>query len=145
MISLKEIHRDNLDVVIKLKVKEEQKNFVASNVYSIAQAKAQPELIPLAIYQEETVVGFIMYCMDTEDKEYWIYRLMIDEAYQSKGFGRNAMEQVILKIKEDQSHHIIYISFEPENIGAKSLYESLGFIPDGRNIDGEIVYQLNYE
>lgn len=142
MIFLKEIDPKNFSDVINLKVAEDQKKFVASNVYSIAQAKVQPECIPLAIYDEETLVGFIMYCLDTDDKEYWIYRLMIDEKYQAKGFGREAMKQVIEKIREDNTHHIIYISFEQENNVAKKLYESFGFKPDGRIIDDEIVYCL---
>ena len=115
---------------------------MASNLYSIAQAKVQPECIPLAIYDEATLVGFIMYCLDSEDKEYWIYRLMIDEKFQAKGYGKEAMKQVIEKIREDKTHHIIYISFEPENHVAKSLYENLGFVPDGRIIGDEIVYCL---
>lgn len=142
MIYLRVIDVKNFDDVINLKVTTEQKKFVASNMYSIAQAKVQPECIPLAIYDEETIVGFIMYCLDTEDKEYWIYRLMVDEKFQAKGYGKEAMKQVIEKIREDNTHHIIYISFEPENHVAKSLYESLGFVPDGRIIDDEIVYCL---
>ena len=144
MIHFKEIDRNNFFDVIDLKVAEEQKNFVATNVFSLAQAKAFPECIPFAIYNDEDLVGFIMYCMDTDDHEYWIYRLMIDHKYQGKGYGKAAMDKLIDMIKEDTSHHVIYLSFEPENIGAKQLYEKLGFKPDGRVIDGEIVYKLAY-
>ena len=144
MIHFKEIDRNNFFDVIDLKVAEEQKNFVATNVFSLAQAKAFPECIPFAIYNDEDLVGFIMYCMDADDHEYWIYRLMIDHKYQGKGYGKAAMDKLIDMIKEDTSHHVIYLSFEPENIGAKQLYEKLGFKPDGRVIDGEIVYKLAY-
>lgn len=144
MITLKEIDRDNFHSVIKLTVAENQKKFVASNTYSIAQAKAQPECIPLAVYSDDTLVGFIMYCMDADDKEYWIYRLMIDQKHQKNGYGRQAMLCVLSIIKADISHNKVFISFEPENNGAKYLYESLGFRPDGRVIDGEIVYCLEY-
>ncbi|MGD6896719.1 GNAT family N-acetyltransferase [Bacillus infantis] len=144
MVSLKEIDRHNFFDVIDLKVAEEQKSFVATNLFSLAQAKAFPECNCLAIYHEEKLVGFTMYCIDFDDKEYWIYRLMIDAKYQSKGYGKAAMEKLIELIKEDKDHQVIYLSFEPENDRAKEMYEKLGFEADGRVIDGEIVYRLGY-
>jgi diamine N-acetyltransferase len=54
------------------------------------------------------------------------------------------MELLLARIKADTAHHIVYISFEPENVWAKALYESMGFVPDGRIIGGEIVYRLEY-
>ena len=144
MITLKEIDRGNFFDVIKLGVDDEQKGFVATNVFSLAQAKAFPECVPLAIYEDEVLVGFTMYCMDQEDHEYWIYRLMIDTKHQSKGYGKAAMEKLIERIQDDKQHRVIYISFEPENMRAQQLYEKLGFEVDGRVIDGEIVYKLEY-
>lgn len=144
MIEFKEIDRHNFLDVIDLRVAEEQKSFVAPNVFSLAQAKAFPECICLAIYQDDVLVGFTMYCMDSDDKEYWIYRLMIDAKHQSKGYGKEAMEKLIERIKQDQEHKVIYLSFEPENNLAKGLYGKLGFEADGRIIDGEIVYKLTY-
>lgn len=144
MIFLKEVDRHNFFDVIDLKVAEEQKSFVATNLFSLAQAKAFPECNCLAIYHEEKLVGFTMYCMDFDDKEYWIYRLMIDAKYQSQGYGKAAMEKLIELIKEDKDHQVIYLSFEPENDRAKEMYEKLGFEADGRVIDGEIVYRLGY-
>ncbi|MCQ4921945.1 GNAT family N-acetyltransferase [Tissierella carlieri] len=144
MLKLINIDSENFWEIIKLKVTKQQEEFVASNTFSIAQSKVQPECIPLAIYNDETSIGFLMYCMDSIDKEYWIYRIMIDTRYQSKGYGRQAMELLINRIKEDKEHHVIFISFEPENEWAKALYESMGFTPDGRVVEGEIVYKLEY-
>ncbi|MCM3609654.1 GNAT family N-acetyltransferase [Planococcus sp. MERTA32b] len=145
MIEFREIDRHNFFDVIELKVGDDQKTFVAPNVFSLAQAKAFPECVCLAIYHDDVLVGFTMYCLDFEDKEYWIYRLMIDAKFQSKGFGKAAMEQLIDRIKQDKEHKMIYLSFEPENILARQLYEKLGFEADGRVIDGEVVYKLAYD
>jgi diamine N-acetyltransferase len=142
-ISLQEINRNNLHPVLELSVFEEQNNFVASNCYSLAQAKAQPECVPLAIYSDDELVGFAMYCLDHEDNEYWIYRIMIDKKHQRKGYGKLAMLQVLERLQQDDKHSKVYLSFEPENVGAKKLYESLGFTPTGDIFDGEIVYCLN--
>ena len=144
MLKLIDIDSENFWEIIKLKVTKQQEEFVASNIFSIAQSKVQSECIPMAIYNDETPIGFLMYCMDSIDKEYWIYRIMIDTKHQSKGYGRQAMELLINRIKEDKEHHVIFISFEPENEWAKVMYESIGFTPDGRIIESEIVYKLEY-
>lgn len=144
MLHLVEIDRYNYIPVLDLSVAEDQKAFVASNQYSLAQAYAQPECVPLALYAENRPVGFAMYCLDEDDHQYWIYRLMIDRRYQGKGYGREAMHLLIDRIRGlgDEDHTCVYISFEPENHIAKSLYESLGFLPDGRVLYGEVVYRL---
>lgn len=144
MITLREVDRDNFFELIRLKVKENQKDFVATNIFSIAQSKVQPECIPLAIYNDEIAVGFLMYCIDVDDNNYWIYRLMIDEKYQGRGFGKKAMELIMDEIRKDRNHNVIYISFEPDNQGARLLYEKLGFISDNRMVEDEIVYRFDY-
>lgn len=145
MITLNEITRDNQHDVIKLTVFDEQKGFVTHNMCSLAQAKAQPECVPLAVYNNSKLVGFLMYCVDFDDQEYWIYRLMIDKKHQKMGYGRAAMQCVLSLLKQDAELDKVYISFEPENVVAKKLYEELGFVADGRVIDGEVVYCLYYK
>lgn len=145
MVELREINAGNFDDVIELTVFDEQKDFVASNMYSLAESKVKPECVPLAIYSDDDLVGFVMYNTDAYDNhEYWIWRLMIDRKHQKKGYGKAAMQLVLAKMMSDDDRSKIYISFEPENTGAKALYEQLGFSPDGRVIEGEIVYCLQY-
>jgi len=143
MITLKEIDRHNFKAIAALKVADAQKDFVAENVYSIAQAKAYPECIPLAVYDNDTPVGFIMYCMDYDDKEYWIYRLMIDENHQGKGYGKAALKLVLLKILEDKAYNKIFISVVPGNEAVAKMYETFGFETDNQVLEGEIVYCLH--
>ena len=144
MLHLVEIDRYNYLSVLDLSVSAEQKSFVASNQYSLAQAYAQPECVPLALYAENRPVGFAMYGLDEDDHQYWIYRLMIDQRFQGVGYGREAMHLLIDRIRglSDEEHNRVYISFEPENEIAKSLYVNLGFLPDGRVLYGEVVYVL---
>ena len=144
MLHLVEIDRYNYLSVLDLSVSPEQKDFVATNQYSLAQAYAQPECVPFALYAENRPVGFAMYSLDEDDHQYWIYRLMIDQRYQGVGYGREAMALLIDRIRglSDEEHTCIFISFEPENAIARALYESLGFAPDGRVLYGEVVYVL---
>jgi len=110
-------------------------------LFSLAQAKVMDECIPLAIYDNDDLVGFTMYCMDADDNEYWIYRLMIDAAHQGKGYGKAAMQQIFAILREDAEHTVVYLGVKRDNLAATAFYESLGFAPDGRVYGSEIVYR----
>jgi len=144
MVTLRKIDEYNFAKVLRLEVAEDQQDFVTSNAFSLSQAYVMPECRPLAIYNGMSPVGFAMYALDRDENEYWIYRLMLDKNQQRKGFGREAMKLLIAQIKKEApDRRAIYISFEPNNEGAKRLYTSLGFVPDGREVDGETVYRLD--
>jgi diamine N-acetyltransferase len=63
-------------------VSEEQQGFVAGNMYSLAQAYAQPECIPLALYARTGRSVSSCTVWNQDDHQYWIYRLMIDKRFQ---------------------------------------------------------------
>lgn len=94
MINLKEITKDN---VVKASFITTNTNgevtlneqFVASNVISIAQSKYIPKMETKAIYEDEEMVGFVMYGID--EGELWIMRYMIDYRHHGKGFGKLAL------------------------------------------------------
>lgn len=144
MVNLRAVTKDNYRECIKLKLKPGQDMFVASNVYSIAQSKFETTWQPRAIYSSEELVGFLMYGDDIETGEVWIIRLMIDQAYQGNGYGKQAMEALLQEIKDNYTVDKVLISFVPTNEVAKNLYMSLGFKDTGRVEDGEVVYCLTY-
>lgn len=129
MISLQEITKDNWLDVIRLSVTEEQQKFIASNVVSLAQLYTLSDFTAKAVYSDETLVGFAMYGIDEDDAEYWIYRFMIDQKFQGKKYGYEAMQAVITDIrsKKQNQHTTITLSYEPKNYGAKQFYERVGF------------------
>ena len=138
-ISLRPVTRDNFHDVVELKVREDQKTFVAPNVYSIAESKYYPWMTPEAIYAGETLVGFTMTGYSEKDAAVWIIRLMIADGFQGKGYGREAMRQIIANLSARPDCDRILISYEPENRVAKMLYASLGFAPTGEIRYGEEV------
>lgn len=145
-ITLKPITLDNWEEACTLDVRADQQSFVASNLYSIAESKFNPSWEPMAIYAGEQMVGFVMWGIDTNQpvEEWWIIRLMIDAAHQGRGYGRAAAQTAIDRIRA-QGTREVFLSFEPENDGAKQLYRSLGFADAGRVESGEIVYRLELE
>lgn len=150
MPELRPVTKENWEDLIKLKVREDQKNFVASNLYSIAQAQFGEEfeghwdLHPFGIYDEETPVGFLMYGLNLSHPKYqaFIIRLMVDGKYQGRGFGRFGMEKMLEIFRADERINEVGISYEPENEGARKLYASLGFVETGEMVEGETLAVL---
>lgn len=148
-----EIHavtKDNWKELIRLKVRQDQTNFVASNLYSIAEAQfgddyeGHWDLYPSGIYDGNTAVGFLMYGLNFEHpkQQAFIMRLMVDESYQGKGFGRFGMQKMLEIFQADERIKAVGISYEPENEGARKLYASLGFVETGELIGEEVVAEL---
>ena len=75
---------------------------------------------------------------------YSIWRLMIDRRYQGRGLGRRAMEEALRYIRTWPCGRAdaCWLSYEPENTGARDLYGSLGFRENGEMDEGEIVAVL---
>jgi diamine N-acetyltransferase len=144
-VRLERINKDNWVDAIALRVADDQRSFVASNVYSIAEAGVYAdEVTACAVYDDDTMVGFTLYGWDGEDYGgYAIIRLMVDQRYQGKGYGRAAMLAVLAELKQRADCDKVYISFMPDNAVARNLYASLGFVDDGRTIAGEVVYRLD--
>jgi len=154
MIELQKITDNNFEECIKLEPDEEQKNFVASNIKSLAEAYvalSNNECIPMpyAIYKNEIMVGFVMLSYNEDDNNgdenmYWVCRLMIDKQYQRKGYGKESMLRALelLRTLNHGKSSIVYLSYEPENIVAKKLYASIGFIETGDIEGGELVAKL---
>ncbi len=141
-ITLREITMSNFIACIKLSVAEAQKEFVASNVFSLAEAKADRVSNPLGIYAGEDLVGFIMYDVNAGEKRGYISRLMIDARFQGKGYGRAAMAEVVDHLKREPGLRDIQTSYHPDNATAAGLYTSLGFLQTGEFVDGEVVVRI---
>ena len=146
-IYLKDIDENNLLECALLTTNKEGKNyifeeFVASNAFSIAQSKVQKGWIVKAIYDDDLMIGFAMYGYCYEYDFYEICRFMIDHKYQGKGYGRRALVKIIEEMKENEECKDIYISFDPKNNIARSLYESLGFKDTGKTLEDELLFKL---
>lgn len=126
-IDFKEIDRTNYNECVDLKISEEQKRFVASNMYSLVQAAYEPNLYPLGIYKDNKMVGFILYDFDDELNGWSMSRFMIDEKCQNQGIGKVAVQKFLEFFVDKYGHQKIYTSAEVDNIIAINLYEKSGF------------------
>ncbi len=144
-VTLREIDRENFKRCVRLEVSEDQREFVATNVFSIAQSKVETTYEVRAVYDGDEMVGFVMYGWEEEENCHSLARLMIDRNHQGKGYGRAATEEVIRRLRAEPGCKQIVLSVNPANAGARALYESLGFVETGRVAYGEDVMLLKFE
>jgi diamine N-acetyltransferase len=150
MIELRKIDGDNIDEVIALDVEENQKEFIeATNLRSFADGHMLNTdgipAAPLAIYDNNTMIGFLMYIYDTTDHEsfqnevyygkktYFIWNFMIDKSYQGRGYGKLAFEKMLADIENmpfGGAQHV-GLFYHKSNVIAKELYTSFGFVETG--------------
>ena len=152
MLKLEKVNSKNVWKLLKLRVSPEQEDFVASNTESIIEAylavTSGGHAFPFGIFEDDTPVGFLMIGFDADDSyenppqiahgNYCIWRLMIDENHQHRGYGQEALRLALDFIRTFPCGpaEYCYLSYEPENTHAKKLYASFGFTENGE-MDGE--------
>lgn len=141
LICLKEVDQNNWRDVYKLDVKENQKDYVAAPGYYLNLCSFGGTWNPLAIYLGDTVIGFTMWAIDSDDNSCWLGGLIIDKEYQRKGYGKRAIQAALSKLGSEEKPACFALSYSPDN-RAKSLYQSLGFEETGEMEDDEVVARL---
>lgn len=145
-VELREINKDNREKCMMLTVAEEQTQYICSNRDSLNDATENDTVArPFAIYIDGVMVGFTMFAFDEAyedpDDRYWLWRFMIDEKQQGKGYGRLALQEIIEYFKKHGANHI-KLSTKESNIAAISLYRKFGFKENGEMNGEEMVFQL---
>jgi len=139
-VGLREVTRDTVRTICDLKVSKEQEQFVASNSISIAEAHFSNEAWFRAVYVGETPVGFVMLAkVSREERErlgtHFLWRFMIDERYQGRGYGRIALESVIQHLKEESNANALHTSCREGKGSPKGFYKKMGFKETGEKLD----------
>lgn len=144
-IQFREIDKSNYEDCVSLEVLDEQKEFVASNSWSLLEAKYEDgERRPLAICNGDEIVGFLMYTYYPADQDYprdswWLERFMIDKKHQKRGYGRESLARFLDHAREELVGMELRTSAEPSNSVAIELYEKAGFRRTGEVAAGEVV------
>ncbi len=159
MIRFEEITNKNIWKVCTLEPFDEQKDFVAENIQSLAEAYATRNegnnALPLAVYNDDVLIGFVMIGKGTvgNDDEsdlikenYSFWRLMIDRKYQGQGLGKQTIDAAMALIRTFPFGEAkkVRLSYEPENKRAREIYHRYGFSETSEMCGNEIiaVYEL---
>lgn len=142
-VSLREITKETLRPFLKMNVAKSQKNMVAPNAVSIAQAHFEEKAWFRGIYADETPVGFIMLYDDPDEPAYFLWRLMVAEEFQGLGYGRKAIDHLVEYVKTRPNATELKVSHVKDLSGNPGpFYEKLGFEYTGEVEGNELVMSL---
>lgn len=147
---LKDVERDDLRTLFKLKVKPEQEDQVSPNAATIAQAAYEPGAKVWGLWDLDVPVGLLA-MIDLEqnpDRDpdapnaAYIWRLMIASDHQSKGYGRDALAGA-LQITHDWGRSDLLLSAVEKENGALPFYQRFGFERTGKLVYGEVEMRVS--
>ena len=146
-IELRELSGELLQQCLALQVADDQRQYIASNAESWKTAKENEKVArPFAICGDGKVIGFTMFAFeeDYEDPNdrTWLWRFMIDEASQGKGYGTAALKRIIQYFRDHGANNI-RLSTKESNTNALAMYRRAGFRDTGEWNGEEIVLQLD--
>jgi diamine N-acetyltransferase len=142
-VELREITKDTVAAVCKLDAGDGGMQ-VAPNAVSIAQAYFSPEAWFRAIHAGDALVGFVMLYDHTlaeapEEREFFLWRLMIDHRHQGRGYGQLAVERLVEHVRSRPDAERLLVSHVKEADRLARFYQSLGFRYTGKEDGGELV------
>jgi diamine N-acetyltransferase len=147
MVSLRPITDANRQAVLALRVSPAQEQFVSNVAESLVEAAAEPggRAIQWALYDNETPVGFVMISDEVDGPEYiphFLWKLLIDERHQRRGYGTAALDLVVEYFRE-RGVTVVSTTAEPGEGSPIPFYERYGFVRTGELVfDGEILFEL---
>lgn len=141
MIELRTINEDNFKQCLNIKASVENKGFVDSVTYSLAEAWIYyKDTKPFAIYNDDKMIGFVS--MYVGEENYQIINFLIDDTYQKKGLGTQAAKACIGYLKKEYDASRISALVALENIDAQKFWTKLGFVFSENIEDGYVFMRL---
>ncbi|MFD0917270.1 GNAT family N-acetyltransferase [Pseudahrensia aquimaris] len=151
VLSFLQLHRSNVDALGGLTIAASQQHLLAPNSEWIAQAAFNPESITFGVFQDhdQKEVGMISLIdprlvHEEEDLEHfqqgclYVWRLMIADKFQGKGYGKLSIEFAQAYAKAIGLGGVSLTTMDKEKDNALPFYQRLGFQPTGRRLDDEI-------
>jgi diamine N-acetyltransferase len=140
-IQLRPITADNWEEVVALRLSPGQKHLFTPNWYALLQAIYEGGQT-LAIYAQDTLVGFTRVHLVPEAGDAHIFSFMIDQDYQGFGYGRTALRELVALLRAQDGIHTLWLTVSPNNFSAVQLFESEGFLATGDMDFDEAVYVM---
>jgi diamine N-acetyltransferase len=155
-VELREIVSDrDRAVALDLRTAPGQDRFVASVEQSFADAVEHPEACARywTVYDGEQAVGFVMISDDIPRETleadptlvgpYFLWRLLIDERHQRRGYGTAALDALVAYVRGRPNGDALLTSAGQGQGSPQPFYERYGFVPTGQVLEHEVVLRLD--
>ncbi len=146
MVELRKITGHNFYEILELRVAEHQRAYVSTVADSLAQAWLYRDTaFPFAIYDDDVPVGFVMLGYYKSRNQHTLWKFLIDERYQNKGYGKAALKLAADYARNAFNAEEMYTGVIVGNEIAKRLYLSFGFKATGLIEDNMEELKYTYE
>jgi diamine N-acetyltransferase len=132
----------NIEVVLDLVVRPEQGRWVRPVSWYVARSAYENVWTPVAITVEGGVVGFAEWAYDDSDATHCIGGVVVDARHQGKGYGKAGMRALVAHLRQRPNCGVIALTVHQDNVTARGLYRSLGFVETGERDGDELVMVL---
>ena len=141
------------EAALSLRVAPGQEHFVASVAESLRDAERYPEALARfwAAYDGEDIVGFAMISDGIAEDvlasdptlvgPYFLWRLLIDERHQRRGYGTAILDAVVDYVRSRGGDELL-TSYEAGEGSPGPFYARYGFLETDRVVEGERVLRL---
>ena len=134
MITLIDVTEENWLDIARLSVSDEQKAFLDRPIGIIARGYVYRNCNArvIGIAESSRVIGVaLVRDLDEEPACYDLQQFMIDKGFQNKGYGTEALKQIIELLKKDGKYSCIEVCVNQADTPALRLYEKAGFVDTG--------------
>ena len=145
MIHLVDVNEENWFEIINLKVDREQQKYLDRPIGIIARGYIYRNCNArvFGIADDSQIVGVALVRDFTEEPfNYDLQQFMIDGRFQNKGYGTEALRQILKLLKQEGRYHGVEVCVNREDTVAIHVYEKVGFVDSGY-IDEELPNCLN--
>lgn len=111
---------------MKISVHKEQEKFL-SNKNKIENAIKGNDVLAFDIFDDNLLIGFVM-LKEFQKGCFFLWDYAIDYKYQNKGYGINALKELINLLREEHNMKVMTTTYTWGNDHAKHIYEKIGFV-----------------
>ena len=139
------VTEDNWMDVASLSVKEEQKGYVAPAIGILARGYVYRDCnVKIYAFENDgTIVGTALVREFTDEPlGYDLQQFMIDEQYQKKGYGSQALQLILDELRKEGHYDHVELCVKKADTEAIRLYGKYGFADSGY-VDEDLPDSLN--
>lgn len=134
MIKLMDVTEENWLDIARLSVSEEQQAFLDKPLGILARGyvyrNCNARVIGIADDSQVIGVAFVR-DLDDEPACYDLQQFMIDRHFQNKGYGTEALKQIIELLRAERKYNCVEVCVNKADAPALRVYEKLGFVDSG--------------
>lgn len=143
MVSLCPLTDSNRAAAEALCVAPGQERFVSGVGASLREAAEHPgaRAVCWVVEAGDTPVGFVMIVDEVASPDYiphYLWKLLIDERHQRRGFGTAALDLVVAYFRGRPGAEVLTTSARQGDGSPIAFYERYGFERTGEVVDGDV-------